>query len=317
MTLWQDIGTRLGRWLIRKLREVQHNMSHCGVLSWKGVQAKSWTCTLSVVPCPETWSLNNVALLASHFILGPLSKVVCSTIFHDVGSVHAAAVSAHAEWRILHWASRCTEQLHKHLKSSTLLVCLSVFSWAAWPSINPLSVSRAMRTCRSTWPSRCFLFLLGKKEKNLQRNTLWAHLMKWGLNVSLKYLTPSAVFRCSRSRSPLYISASPTRLFFSAGPWFSASSTARSNPAVDQLLELKTRTSKEVESLLYSTSCWNLICRLCAMCSKPMIRPVFLCFQLASHQDLPHSHSPLTLLQSSINTHSRGILCTTIPSPGK
>ena len=36
--------TRLGRWLVRKTRQVLHNMSHCGVLSWRGVQAKSWTC---------------------------------------------------------------------------------------------------------------------------------------------------------------------------------------------------------------------------------------------------------------------------------
>ena len=41
------------------------------------------------------------------------------------------------------------------------------------------------------------------------------------------------------------------------------------------------------------------------------IRPVFLCFQLGSHQDLPHSHSSLTFLKFSNNTHSRGILCTT------
>ena len=63
--------------------------------------------------------------------------------------------------------------------------------------------------------------------------------MKWCLNVSPKYLTPSAIFRYSRSRSPFYIS------------------------------------------------------------------------QLGSHQNLPHSHSSLTLLTFSNNTHSRGILCTT------
>ena len=27
-----------------KIRQVQHNMLHCGVLSWRGLQAKSWTC---------------------------------------------------------------------------------------------------------------------------------------------------------------------------------------------------------------------------------------------------------------------------------
>ena len=42
-----------------------------------------------------------------------------------------------------------------------------------------------------------------------------------------------------------------------------------------------------------------------------MIRLVFLCCLLGSHQDLPHSHSSLTLLKVSNNTHLRGILCTT------
>ena len=32
--------TRLGRWLRRKIRQVQYTMSHCGVLSWRGVQTK-------------------------------------------------------------------------------------------------------------------------------------------------------------------------------------------------------------------------------------------------------------------------------------
>ena len=36
--------TQLGRWLIRKIRQVQHNVSHCGVLSWRRIQTKSWTC---------------------------------------------------------------------------------------------------------------------------------------------------------------------------------------------------------------------------------------------------------------------------------
>ena len=33
-------------WLVRKTRQVQHNMSHCRVLSWSKVQAKSWTCNV-------------------------------------------------------------------------------------------------------------------------------------------------------------------------------------------------------------------------------------------------------------------------------
>ena len=53
--------------------------------------------------------------------------------------------------------------------------------------------------------------------------------MKWGLKVFLKYLTPSVTLRDSRSSSPLYISASPTSRFFSAGPRFVSSSTVRSN----------------------------------------------------------------------------------------
>ena len=53
--------------------------------------------------------------------------------------------------------------------------------------------------------------------------------MKWGLNVSMKYLTPSSALRDSRLRSPLCICASPTCLFFSAGLRFPASSTVRSS----------------------------------------------------------------------------------------
>ena len=59
---------------------------HRVALEWSGLPG-----TLSVVPCPETWSLIiNVALLASHFIPGSLSKVVFSVVFHDECSVHAA-----------------------------------------------------------------------------------------------------------------------------------------------------------------------------------------------------------------------------------
>ena len=53
--------------------------------------------------------------------------------------------------------------------------------------------------------------------------------MKWGLNVSLKYLTPPVALRDSRSSGPLYLSASPTSRFFSAGPRFVSPSTVRSN----------------------------------------------------------------------------------------
>ena len=45
MSLWvTKLLPRLGLWLVRKIRQVQHNMSHCGVLSWRGIQARSWTC---------------------------------------------------------------------------------------------------------------------------------------------------------------------------------------------------------------------------------------------------------------------------------
>ena len=68
---------------------------HLAALEWSGPPG-----TLSVVPCPEAWSLIiNVALLASHLIFGPLPKVFFNKVFHDEGSVHAADVSAHAEWR--------------------------------------------------------------------------------------------------------------------------------------------------------------------------------------------------------------------------
>ena len=45
MFLWVTrLLARFGRWLIRKIRQVQHNMSLCAVLSWTGIQTKSWTC---------------------------------------------------------------------------------------------------------------------------------------------------------------------------------------------------------------------------------------------------------------------------------
>ena len=41
-----DQVTRLDRWLIRKIRHAQHKKSHCGVLNWRVIQTKSWTCNL-------------------------------------------------------------------------------------------------------------------------------------------------------------------------------------------------------------------------------------------------------------------------------
>ena len=48
----------------------------------------------------------------------------------------------------------------------------------------------------------------------------------------LNCLTPWTAFRGSRSRSHLHNSASSKSLFFSVGPRFSASSTARSNQSL-------------------------------------------------------------------------------------
>ena len=47
MSLWVTRSiTRFSRGLIRKTRQVQHNMSHCGICSWTRKQAKSWACNL-------------------------------------------------------------------------------------------------------------------------------------------------------------------------------------------------------------------------------------------------------------------------------
>ena len=71
-------------------------------------------------------------------------------------------------------------------------------SWwttVTYPSRQPFSALKAMKTCRSTRPSR---------------------------------RAPSAALRSFRSRRPMYISASPTSLF-SAGPRFSGSTTVKSS----------------------------------------------------------------------------------------
>ena len=53
--------------------------------------------------------------------------------------------------------------------------------------------------------------------------------MKRRPKVFLKYLTPSSPRCDSRSRTPLYIDASPASLLFSTGPRFPALSCVRSN----------------------------------------------------------------------------------------
>ena len=44
---------------------------------------------------------------------------------------------------------------------------------------------------------------------------------------------------------------------------------------------------------------------------QPKIRPLYLCFLVGSHQDLPRCYSSSALLRYSSNTHSRGTLSTT------
>ena len=92
-----------------------------------------------------------------------------------------------------------------------------VFALRSWwitvtcPSRHPSSASKAMKKLADPlWPSRCFLFLLGWTDK-ISRGT-HSELLWWSgvPTCPLKYLTPSAALRGSRSRSPWYISASPT-----------------------------------------------------------------------------------------------------------
>ena len=74
----------------------------------------------------------------------------------------------------------------------------------------------------------------------------------------------SAAHRGSRSRSPLYISASPTSLL-------SCLKHCKIQPVIDQLLILKPGcwpTKKWWNLRGDPTSCYPLICRLCAICSK-------------------------------------------------
>ena len=115
--------------------------------------------------------------------------------------------------------------------------------------------------------------------------------MKWGLNLSLKYLTPSAAFRGCGSRSFLCISASPTSLFFSVAPGFSASSTLRSNQSSinSTFLNQDVDPSEKWCHLCRDpSSCCPLIGRLCAICSNQNSACL----------------SSLTLLKISIPTHA-------------
>ena len=100
---------------------------------------------------------------------------------------------------------------------------------ACCPNKRLLNASKTMKTCRSTWPFLNFLFLFDWTERISRGTHSELPLMKWSLNVFLKYLTPSVALRDSRLSSPLYISASPTSRLFSACPRFVSSNTVRSN----------------------------------------------------------------------------------------
>ena len=143
----------------------------------------------------------------------------------------------------------------------------------------------------------------------------WTHtsLLWWcgGLNVSLKYLTPSSTVRDSRSRSPLYVSASPTSLFFSAGPC--VSSTVRSNQSSINFSFLNQDVDPPKSGQIFVAiplPYCSLICRLCAICSNQVFGQSFFVSLLKNHLNFPHSHSLLTFLKVLYNIRSRGILCT-------
>ena len=89
--------------------------------------------------------------------------------------------------------------------------------------------------------------------------------MKWGLNVPLKYLTPSSALRDSRLRSPLCISASSTSLFFSAGPRFPASSTVRSRQSSISSTYLNQEVGPINNVGFFSTCSGPLICWFCTI----------------------------------------------------
>ena len=192
-----------------------------------------------------------------------------------------------------------------------VFVLHSVRTSASCPSKRLLSASKTVKTCRSTWPFLNFLFLFDWTERISRGTHSELPLMKWSLNVFLKYLTPSVALRDSLLSSPLYISASPTSRLFSAGPRFVSSNTVRSNQSsinssylnqdVDPLKKKRLAFVLWFHSLLY------IIMSTLRDMLQSMILLIF-CTLMGSHQNLPHN--PLGLLKSSSNTHSRGILFT-------
>ena len=138
--------------------------------------------------------------------------------------------------------------------------------------------------------------------------------MKWGLNVFLKYLTPSVALRDSRLSSPLHISASPTSRFFSAARRFVSSSTVNVQPIFDQLLVLKPG-CWPIKKWWIFLLCFHFLLYIVMSTLRDMLQPMILLILfrilMRSHQNLPHSRSSLGLLKFSCNTHSRGTLFAT------
>ena len=121
--------------------------------------------------------------------------------------------------------------------------------------------------------------------------------MKWGLNVSQKYLTPSSALTDSRLRSPVHIVAAPKSLFFNASPRLLTWSTARSSQSSIGSSYL----NKEVDP---SKSGWIFVVIQCAAVhwsvdsarNAPTIdSAVVLGFSKGNHQELRHSHSSVLL----------------------
>ena len=128
--------------------------------------------------------------------------------------------------------------------------------------------------------------------------------MKWGLNVSLKYLTPSAVFRCSQSRSPFGFSVLDTLFFLFKH--------CKIHPVVDQLLVLKPRRRSIKESGIFAVIPLPGVCRSGDSARyDPTNDSAGFSLVSAEKSSRSLSHSSLTLLKIFNNTHSREILCTT------
>ena len=82
--------------------------------------------------CPKTRPfITNVTLLTSYFVYGPLSKFVLSIFFDDEVSVHAASVSVHSEWRILHGTFRRTKNSTNTVFTALKVLAVTFIPWSA------------------------------------------------------------------------------------------------------------------------------------------------------------------------------------------